>query len=79
MDEVADADINRSGLARPRSLPYSDLNESLDDLKNSQKIEDLTNQKIVSNKCSGQCENLFKTEKFLGVRCTLISFEDSAT
>ena len=44
-DEVADADINRSGLARPRSLPYSDLNENLDDLKNSQKIEDLTKSK----------------------------------
>ena len=32
-DEVADADINRSGLAHPRSLPYSDLNKNLDDLK----------------------------------------------
>ena len=44
--EGTDADINRSGidvigLARPRSLPYSDLNENLDDLKNSQIIEDL--------------------------------------
>ena len=37
-EDATNADINRSGidvkgLARPRSLPYSDLNENLDDLK----------------------------------------------
>ena len=82
--DATEADINRSGidvtgLARPRSLPYSDLNKNLDNLKNSQKIKDLTKSKNCFEslqvfptvlwvekvlKCSGQCENLFKTKIF---------------
>ena len=73
--DATKASINSSGiyvigLARPKSLPYSDLNENPDDLKNSQKIKDLTKSKNCFE-CSGQCENLFKIETFLGVRCTL--------